>query len=382
MSRLHPVGSNHANRIVFNYLTLHFFFVILVYKIASVSFDRTGIPNHFIKDIVFICLIGDIAAFTGFCNCGFILCGKRKDAGTVQISGHEGFKKCQSLLVESFLPASLDQIQRRPSFRIQKIPIILPDQSCENRQKRFLSSPILLDIRNYRSQIIKPFLVVQLIAKLRPERNLTHSIRDMLHIIVLPGAASVILTQDIGISKIYKILHAADKIKNTFFELIVTANNTTREKNKNFTSDTFDNAFATLSSENDIKLIKEFAQKFLTECTQAISSVKKADENPVIKKVCAYVDENLASDISLATAADFAGLSSFYLSKLFKEEKGETFINFISEKRLEKSRQLLEETELSIKEITAEVGYNDQNYFSRIFKSKYGLSPKEYRKVK
>ncbi len=175
---------------------------------------------------------------------------------------------------------------------------------------------------------------------------------------------------------------AADKIKNTFFELIVTANNATRELNKNFASDTFDNAFATLSTENDIKLIKEFAQKFLMECTQAVSSVKKAEENPIIKKVCAYVDENLSSDISLETAADFAGVSSFYLSKLFKEEKGETFINFISEKRLEKSRQLLSETNLSIKEITAEVGYNDQNYFSRIFKSKYGLSPKEYRKVK
>ena len=173
-----------------------------------------------------------------------------------------------------------------------------------------------------------------------------------------------------------------DKIKNSFFELIVTANNATRELNKNFTSDTFDNAFATLSTENDIKLIKEFAQKFLMECTQAVSSVKKAEENPIIKKVCAYVDENLSSDISLETAADFAGVSSFYLSKLFKEEKGETFINYISDKRLEKSRQLLETTELSIKEITAEVGYNDQNYFSRIFKSKYGLSPKEYRKVK
>lgn len=174
----------------------------------------------------------------------------------------------------------------------------------------------------------------------------------------------------------------ADKIKNTFFELIVTANNATRELNKNFTSETFDNAFATLSAENDIKLIKEFAQKFLMECTHAVASVKKAEENPIIKKVCSYVEENLADDISLETAADFAGVSSFYLSKLFKEEKGETFINYISDKRLEKSRQLLEQTELSIKEITAEVGYNDQNYFSRIFKSKYGLSPKEYRKVK
>ncbi len=175
---------------------------------------------------------------------------------------------------------------------------------------------------------------------------------------------------------------AIDKIKNAFFELIVTANNATREQNKTFTSETFDNAFATMSTINDTKLIKEFAQKFLMECTQAVSSVKKAEENPIIKKVCAYVDENLSSDISLETAADFVGVSSFYLSKLFKEEKGETFINFISDKRLEKSRQLLSETSLSIKEITAEVGYNDQNYFSRIFKTKYGLSPKEYRKVK
>ena len=173
-----------------------------------------------------------------------------------------------------------------------------------------------------------------------------------------------------------------DKIKNSFFELIVTANNATREQDKTFSSSTFDNAFATLSSENDIKLIKEFAQKFLMECTHAVSRVKKAEENPIIKKVCQYVDENLSIDISLETAADFAGVSSFYLSKLFKEEKGETFINFISDKRLEKSRKLLSETNLSIKEITAEVGYNDQNYFSRIFKSKYGLSPKEYRKVK
>ena len=174
----------------------------------------------------------------------------------------------------------------------------------------------------------------------------------------------------------------ADKLKNALFELIVTVNNKTREILKNFSSETFDNSFALLSSENDTNLIKEFVQKFLLECTSAILSSKKNEIHPVVKKVCTYVDENLAKDISLEEAADFAGVSSFYLSKLFKEEKGETFINYISEKRLEKSRQLLSETELSIKEITAEVGYNDQNYFSRIFKNKYGLSPKEYRKIK
>ena len=65
-----------------------------------------------------------------------------------------------------------------------------------------------------------------------------------------------------------------------------------------------------------------------------------------------------------------------------KENVKFEYIIYDSDKRLEKSRQLLSETNLSIKEITAEIGYNDQNYFSRIFKSKYGLSPKEYRKVK
>ena len=172
-----------------------------------------------------------------------------------------------------------------------------------------------------------------------------------------------------------------DKIKNTFFELIVTASNLAKEKNHAFSSHTFDNAFSTLSSENDTTLIKQFAQKFLMECTAAVTSIKKSEDNPIIKKVCAYIDDNLDRDISLESAADFAQVSSFYLSKLFKEEKGETFINFVSDKRLEKSRQLLETTALSIKEITARVGYNDQNYYSRIFKSKYGISPKEYRKA-
>ncbi|MBC6714337.1 response regulator [Treponema sp. Marseille-Q3903] len=174
----------------------------------------------------------------------------------------------------------------------------------------------------------------------------------------------------------------ADKIKNSFFEIIVTANNSTKEIAKNFASSNFENAFSVLSNENDLNMIKEFTQKFLSECIETISEAKSFDSNPIIKKVCEIIDSKLSEDISLEQMACTVGVSSFYLSKLFKEEKGVTYINFISDKRLEKSRQMLAETDLSIKEITGEVGYNDQNYFSRIFKNKYGLSPKEYRKVR
>ena len=173
-----------------------------------------------------------------------------------------------------------------------------------------------------------------------------------------------------------------DKIKNAYFELIVTASNITKEINNSFHSETFDNAFSTFSSENNLSKLKDFVHKFLLECITAINSTKTQGDNPAIKKVCDYINNNLSKDISLEQMAEYANVSSFYLSRLFKEEKGITFINFLTDRRLEKSRELLNDTNLSIKEITASIGYNDQNYFSRLFKNKYGVSPTEYRSEK
>lgn len=180
-------------------------------------------------------------------------------------------------------------------------------------------------------------------------------------------------------SELFEAQKDLNVIKNNLFELIITARNVTNEIIKDLPQNTFDNVFSVLSSENNLTVLKEFTQKCLLECESAIASRKAHVENPVIKKVCDYLNMHLSEDLSLEQMADFANVSSFYLSKLFKEEKGVTFINFISDRRLEKTRELLKNTDLSIKEITTEVGYNDQNYLSRIFKNRYGLSPSEYR---
>lgn len=79
-------------------------------------------------------------------------------------------------------------------------------------------------------------------------------------------------------------------------------------------------------------------------------------------------------------AAKVAGVNPFYLSKLFREETGETFVNHISEKRMQMGKKLLLETEFSVKEIASKIGYNDQNYFSKLFKAKFGVSPTDFRK--
>lgn len=170
-----------------------------------------------------------------------------------------------------------------------------------------------------------------------------------------------------------------NKIKNAFFELIVTSRNITAEINQDFQNTAFSDAFSVLSSQTDINMIKDYVLKTLLEYIAVVTTAKEHKENPIVKKVCEYIYANTQEDISLDQMAEYANVSSFYLSKLFKEEKGVTFVNFLNDTRLEKSRDLLRNTDLSIKEITASVGYNDQNYFSRIFRNKYGVTPTEFR---
>jgi two-component system, response regulator YesN len=170
-----------------------------------------------------------------------------------------------------------------------------------------------------------------------------------------------------------------DKIKNALFELLVNARNITTEINGSYHNDAFDNAFAILSGENDMTILESFVQNRLQECAVAVANRRTQQENPIIKKVCEYIRDHISENISLDQMALVAQVSPFYLSKLFKEEKGETFINYISDLRLEKAKQMLTTTTTTIKEISTDIGYNDQNYFSKLFKNKFGISPTEFR---
>lgn len=72
-------------------------------------------------------------------------------------------------------------------------------------------------------------------------------------------------------------------------------------------------------------------------------------------------------------------ISPYYFSKLFKEEAGENFIEYLTKVRIAHAKELLRNPALSIKEICILSGYSDPNYFSRIFKKQEGLTPSEYR---
>ncbi|MDR1950395.1 MAG: helix-turn-helix domain-containing protein [Spirochaetaceae bacterium] len=98
---------------------------------------------------------------------------------------------------------------------------------------------------------------------------------------------------------------------------------------------------------------------------------------PLVKAI-AFIHEHLTEGVQLSSAADAARVSPAYLSRLFSEHLKTNFIDYVTELRIEKAEKLIRENRMNIKEIAYAVGYQDPNYFSKIFRKLRGLSPTMY----
>ena len=121
-----------------------------------------------------------------------------------------------------------------------------------------------------------------------------------------------------------------------------------------------------------------FLDKTRDICARMEDSREK-EELSIIEKARSYINENFRRDISLDDVSREVDISPYYFSKLFKQETGKNFIEYLTEIRLRSARELLQNSQYSIKEICAQSGYSDPNYFSRIFKKYEGVTPSEFR---
>jgi YesN/AraC family two-component response regulator len=99
-----------------------------------------------------------------------------------------------------------------------------------------------------------------------------------------------------------------------------------------------------------------------------------------LRKAERFIWENYTKKISLKEIADASGLSAPYFSTVFKNEMGENLSNYLNRLRVEKALMMLGETDCPINKISADCGFEDQSWFSKVFKSYTGISPYEYRK--
>ena len=95
---------------------------------------------------------------------------------------------------------------------------------------------------------------------------------------------------------------------------------------------------------------------------------------------CAYLEQHCTDHrLSLEEVAALVGLSPSHFSRVFKEQTGENFVDYLTRLRLNTAARLLRHTRASIGQIALAVGYADPNYLSRIFHRRTGMTPKEYR---
>ena len=92
-----------------------------------------------------------------------------------------------------------------------------------------------------------------------------------------------------------------------------------------------------------------------------------------------YLQENYADRITVSRAASMLALSDYQFMKFFRRATGMTFVTYLTRLRLAHAHRLLAETDLSIADIAAEVGFSDQSYFDRRFRQQYGHSPRDLR---
>ncbi len=99
-----------------------------------------------------------------------------------------------------------------------------------------------------------------------------------------------------------------------------------------------------------------------------------------VKKVMDYIWENYGdSSLSIRTLADYVYLTPTYLSNVFKKSSGLTIGQYLVYVRVEKAKRLMKEPQLKFYEVASMVGYEDANYFAKIFKKKTNMTPSEYK---
>lgn len=130
----------------------------------------------------------------------------------------------------------------------------------------------------------------------------------------------------------------------------------------------------------NVREIKENLKKLLVKVIEVRDMASGRRYSDIIMAAKEEIEKHyMTEEISLSTVAMHVGMSPSYFSSIFSKEAGKTFVEYLTEVRMEKAREYLMCSSMKTSEIGYEVGYKDPHYFSYIFKKTQGCSPKEYR---
>lgn len=128
---------------------------------------------------------------------------------------------------------------------------------------------------------------------------------------------------------------------------------------------------------SDFSILYKFFE-FINNLELHYSDKKIPSKNAYMARAIEYIEQNYNKNISVESIADLLGIERSYLSRLFKTYKNKSTQNYIIDFRINRAKRLFEEEDMNVSQVSAAVGYTNIYCFSRIFKSRVGIPPKEY----
>ena len=126
--------------------------------------------------------------------------------------------------------------------------------------------------------------------------------------------------------------------------------------------------------------LKEYIREILRAAIDLRERESRSQSRNMIRQAVEYIDANYADEnISLGEVASYTNVSANYFSAVFSQEMRQTFVEYLTQKRMERAKELLRQTDKRSAEVAAEVGYKDPHYFSFVFRKTQGCTPRDYR---
>lgn len=130
----------------------------------------------------------------------------------------------------------------------------------------------------------------------------------------------------------------------------------------------------------DMRTLRELHEYICQKLVTDTSSETEEGSNLMIQKVKDYIHAHYEdSSLSIKILADYVGLTPTYLSNLYKKKTEKTVGQYVLEVRMEAAKRMLRDPQYKLYQVSANVGYEDANYFTKIFKKETGMTPSEYR---
>ncbi len=174
---------------------------------------------------------------------------------------------------------------------------------------------------------------------------------------------------------------ASSDVRGAFKEILYILNRAVKRYGGSIFEYSDRDAAEEIDSLDTFKAMKAWMRDFLEFVLDYVRRLKDSSVRAEVMLVVDYIKSHMSRSISLKDAARIANMSEKYFCILFKKEMGKNFIDYVNDAKVERAKEFLKNRETKTYEVAQRLGFENEGYFSKIFKRYSGCTPQEYRRV-